>query len=327
MTSLSARDVNHDFLPIIDISGLNSADPAEHHRVAQEIRKACETLGFMYVVGHGVSRELREAVLDQTRLFFDLPMEQKEGINMTLSPCNRGYESLQAQTLEPGAPPDLKEGFYIGEDVGPDDPRVVAGHFNTGPNQWPQDMPDFEPVMMEYFNELDGVSRTIMRGLALSLDLPPDYFDDFCHQPIAGLRLLHYPPQPGNPEPGLKGCGAHTDFGGITILMQGDISGLQVMGPDGEWIHAPPVEDSYIVNLGDMIARWTNMKYRSTLHRVVNFSGEERYSVPYFHSGNPDHRVEAIETCLADGEVPLYPPTTVEQHMRDMYAKTYVEAE
>jgi hypothetical protein len=113
---------------------------------------------------------------------------------------------------------------------------------------------------------------------------------------------------------------------GITMLMQDDLGGLQVMGLDNEWIHTPPMDDSYIVNLGDMIARWTNDKYRSTLHRVVNFSGKDRYSIPFFYNGRLDHKVAALPGCLEPGETPRYPPTTFEAHMRDMYARTYIRA-
>ncbi len=324
MEKLNARHVTDNALPVIDVSGLRSADPADREAVGANIRAACLDLGFMYIVGHGISPDLRRSVFDQTAAFFSLPEEDKLAIDMKHSVGNAGYEPMRAQTLEAGAPPDLKEGLYIGEELSLDHPRVVAGGFNLGPNQWPKNMPVFRDTMNTYTEEMLELGEILMRGIALSLELAEDFFTDYCTDPLIGLRLLHYPPQPANAHPDEKGCGAHTDFGGITMLMQDDLGGLQVMGADNEWIHAPPMENSYIVNLGDMIARWTNDKYRSTLHRVVNFSGKERYSIPFFYSGRLDHEVAALPGCLEPGETPRYSPTTVEAHMRDMYARTYI---
>ena len=323
MEKFAARHLTDNALPVIDISGLRSKDPADRETVGAAIRTACLDLGFMYIVGHSISQELRKEVFDQTTAFFSLPEESKLAIDMKHSIGNAGYEPMRAQTLEAGAPPDLKEGMYIGEELPLDHPRVVAGGFNLGPNQWPEGMSVFRQTMNVYISEMLELGETLMRGVALSLKLKEDFFGDYCTDPLIGLRLLHYPPQPTNAEPKEKGCGAHTDFGGITMLMQDGHGGLQVMGADNEWFHAPPMADAYVVNLGDMIARWTNDQYRSTLHRVVNFSGQERYSVPFFYNGRLDHEVAALPGCLELGETPRYPPTTVEAHMRDMYARTY----
>jgi isopenicillin N synthase-like dioxygenase len=180
--------------------------------------------------------------------------------------------------------------------------------------------------MEAYFEEMLALGRRLMAGLGLSLDLPEDYFAAFCTDPMGTLRLLHYPPHRVD-APTQKGAGAHTDFGGVTLLRQDDTGGLQVwdQGSRG-WIHADPVEGTYVVNLGDMIARWTNDRYRSTLHRVVNTSGRERHSVPFFYVGNYDHTVACIPTCLGEGERAKYPPTTVEAHLREMYRRTYAKA-
>ena len=159
------------------------------------------------------------------------------------------------------------------------------------------------------------------------LIIDTDENQSWASEELATLRLLHYPPQPANPEPGEKGCGAHTDFGTLTFLMQDDCGGLQVWDEDIGWIHAAPVPDTYVVNLGDMMARWTNGRYRSTLHRVVNVSGKERYSVPFFYLGNPDFEINCIPTCLEKGRLPKYMPATVEQHYEEMYEATYSAAD
>ncbi|WP_034410421.1 isopenicillin N synthase family dioxygenase [Derxia gummosa] len=316
-------------LPIIDIGGLADADPAAQRRVADHLRAVCERHGFFYVVNHGVPAELIGAAFARAEAFFDQHDAAKLALDKRLSACNRGYEPLRAQTLEAGAPPDLKEGFYLGEDVPADDPRVLAGRFNTGPNQWPDEaaqpgLAGFRDTMQAYFAAAYALATRITRGLALSLDLPAAAFDDYLDGASATLRLLHYPPQPPNPAPGEKGCGAHTDFGGITLLLQDDSGGLQVRDPaSGDWIDAPPVPGSYVVNLGDLFARWTNDRYRSTLHRVINRSGRERHSIPFFFTGNPDYLVRCLPTCLAAGAEPRYAPVTVEQHLRECYERTY----
>ena len=323
--NLEAQSVDVQALPIIDVSGLRSADAADRKAVSQALRGACLDKGFLYLTGHGISTELRDAVFRETASFFDLPVEEKEKINLTKSSCNRGYEPFQGQSLDPTAQPDLKEGFYSGREIPEDDPRVIASKFNHGPNQWPEAQPGFQPVMEDYHARMVELGRLVMRGIALSLGLEESHFDTFCKDEIATLRLLHYPPQPANPDPGEMGCGEHTDFGTLTFLMQDDCGGLQVRDDQAGWIHAEPVPDTYVVNLGDMMARWTNDTYHSTLHRVVNTSGRERYSVPFFYMGNPDYPVRCIETCLEEGDEPKYPDTTVVQHYQDMYRATYAE--
>lgn len=322
--TLDAVRITEAQLPIIDVSGLSASRPETRAAVGAALRAACLDKGFFYVTGHGVPQGLITAALAESKAFFDQPMARKQAIDKALSFCNRGYEPLKGQTLEPGAPPDLKEGFYIGPDLPLDDPRVVARRFNRGPNLWPTDLPGFRPTMQAYFAAMLDLGARLMRGIALSLDLPEDHFSVFDRDPLATLRLLHYPPQPANAAPGEKGCGAHTDFGSLTLLLQDDVGGLQVWDEaGGTWIHAPPVPGAFVVNLGDLIARWTNGRYRSTLHRVVNVSGRERYSVPFFYTGNPDQPIDCIPTCLAPGDTPKYPPTTVEAHLKDMYARTY----
>jgi len=312
--------------PIVSLAGMRSADPAARAIVAAAFRAACLDKGFLYIVDHGIAPEVMESIFRQTKRFFDLPMEQKLELDMAKSSCNRGYEKLRGQVLEPGMPADLKEGFYIGTDLPPDDPRVVAGFFNHGPNLWPADLPGWRETMEGYFAQMSELCRLTMRALALSLDLPEDYFEPFCDDPQATLRLLHYPPQPGNALPGEKGCGAHTDFGALTFLLQDGVGGLQVWDEHVGWIEAPPVPGAFVLNLGDLIARWTNNRYRSTLHRVINRSGQERYSVPFFYTGRADHDVTCLPCCLGPGETPKYQPTTALGHLQEMYHRTYKAA-
>jgi isopenicillin N synthase-like dioxygenase len=327
MQEQDAKKVEQATLPVIDIGGLRSGSTHDRGKVAEAMRAACLDKGFFYIINHGIPAAMIEETFAATRHFFDLPVAEKMKLDLKSSKASRGYEPLQAQTLEPGTPPDLKEGFYIGTELSENDPRVIAGEYKQGPNQWPTALPEFRVAMDAYFQEMTRLGDLLMQGLALSLSLDADYFDAFGADPLVRLRLLHYPPQPERSLPGQKGVGAHTDFGGLTILLQDACGGLQVLDQaNNEWIHADPIEGAYVVNLGDLIARWTNDVYRSTLHRVVNMSGRERYSVPFFYHGNPNYVVRCIPNCCLSGEEPKYPPSTVESHFQARYQQSYKAA-
>ncbi|MFC3902222.1 Isopenicillin N synthase [Acinetobacter marinus] len=311
-------------IPVIDIAGLFSEQKSERIAVAKTIGQTCLDKGFFYIQNHGIDANLQQQVFAQSQQFFALDEQQKNRIHKNLSIANRGYEPLKNQTLEAGTPADLKEGFYCGREYAPNSIEVHQKKFNHGPNQWPTELDGFADTMMAYQAQLEQLAKTLMRGLALSLNLDEFYFDTFSQDALITLRLLHYPPQPANPEPNEKGCGAHTDFGALTLLLQDQNGGLQVWdNQHQDWIDAPPIEGTYVVNLGDLIARWTNDRYKSTLHRVINRSGRERYSVPFFFAGNPDYQVSCLNCCLDDTQTAKYPATTVEQHFIEMYRRTY----
>lgn len=310
-------------VPVVDLTDLASPQRFRRDAVIDSLRAACLDKGFLYVVGHGVPERMIDTTFEQAKRFFDQPDASKQALDIALSHTrNRGYEAPGLQTLDPGSLPDLKEGFLIGVDLPYEHPLVASGAYNRGPNQWP-DLPDFKPAMNAYFDEMIRLSEALMAAMAMSLGMPEDYFEDFNRDPVAVLRLLHYPPQPPQARPGEIGCGAHTDFGGVTLLMQDGVGGLQVKDGDRGWIGAPPLRGSYVVNLGDMMQRWTNGMYRSTLHRVVNLSGRERYSLPFFFDGNADYLVECLPVCQSADNPAKYEPITVEQHLRDCFAATY----
>jgi isopenicillin N synthase-like dioxygenase len=256
----------------------------------------------------------------ETRAFFDLPLGERLDLDKAKAAGVRGYERLGGQTLEPGTLADLKEGFYIGPEV--EAAADGADPFDPRPNLWPPGRPSFRLAMIAYHGALLAVSRRVMAGLALSLGLDEAAFDAFCTDPIATVRLLHYPPQE-SAQAG-RGAGAHTDFGALTLLFQDEAGGLEVYDPAAEaWTDTEPVRGAFVVNLGDLTERWTNGRYRSTRHRVVNRSGRRRYSIPFFLSGAPDYVVSCLQTCLDPGEAPQYPPTTVRNHLKERYRQTY----
>jgi len=324
MTDALALTTPISALPLVDIGGLGAAKPLVRRAVVDAIRAACLSKGFFYIANHGIAPSLIEAVLRESRNFFDLPLTERLKVRRECSICHRGYEPMGGQDLEQTGTPDLKEAFYLGVELPEDDPRVLARKVNHGPNQWPYGLPGFRGVMEDYFAAMLELSVRLMGAVALSLDLAEDHFAGFCAEPVALLRLLHYPQQAANASSGEKGCGAHTDWGAITLLLQDDAGGLQIRDPVHGWLHAPPLPDTFVVNIGDLIARWTNDRYHSTEHRVINLSGRDRYSVPFFFDGNPDYLVTCLPGCSDAGNPPKYRATTVAEHTDEMYRLTFV---
>ncbi|KAG9842165.1 Clavaminate synthase-like protein, partial [Aureobasidium melanogenum] len=187
------------------------------------------------------------------------------------------------------------------------------------------DVDDFRTTSMEYYNEMHALARDVLTVIAQTLDLKDDYFNEFTTGAVATLRYLHYPPQPADSDEKLaRGIGAHTDFGSVTLLMQGDVDGLQVYDKEhNEWLDVVPVKGAYVVNLGNMFMRWANDRYISNLHRVINKSGKERYSVPFFYSGNPDYVIDCLPNCREEGQAPKYPPISVMDCVGGSYKASY----
>lgn len=296
--------------------------------VAAAIKAAGEAHGFFYAVDHGVPAALVEGQYAWAAKLFALPREEKLAISMFNSPTRRGYESIGDQTLDLAAKPDQKESFYCGVPYAPDHPYVKAGIAFYGDNQWPASLPGMAAHTARYIDAMQKLAERLMRDMARSLGLAPDWFDRTMADPMVTLRLLRYPPHPADAPADLFGAGAHTDWGSITILAQDDLGGLQVQAADGSWIDAAPVKGSFVVNFGDMIPRWTNGRYRSNPHRVVNAnaSGRDRYSIPFFYSPNYDARIEPVPGSVAPGQAPAFDACTAGEHMAEMYRKTYAKA-
>ncbi|PSB29411.1 isopenicillin N synthase family dioxygenase [Stenomitos frigidus] len=308
-------------IPVIDLGGLRSPDLSDRKAVAAEIRHASHHVGFFYIANHGIPAEAIAATFAQTKHFFDQPLAVKNTVSITQSPISRGYEAIRQQALD--QIPDLKEGYYIGVDRGADDPLVQTGTPNHGANQWPTNLPGWQEPLEAYFAMMQTLACQLMGALALSLDLDEPYFDGMLDHAMSVLRLLHYPPHPVDAMTDQLGCGAHTDWGGLTILLQDQVGGLEVCNADGNWIKAEPIPETFVINLGDMMARWTNDYYQSTLHRVINRSGKERYSMPFFFDLNYHALVECLPTCQGATNPPKYPPITAGEHIMEMYRKTY----
>ncbi|KAL4971697.1 putative oxidoreductase [Aspergillus desertorum] len=310
--------------PIIDFTPFYGPDSQAKDNLIKELRQACEEFGFFQIINHAVPSELQESILHQSKKLFGLPIEIKEKYSKDIGGFNRGYERLRAQNFEKRTAGDLKEGFYLGKNLPLDDPYVAARKFGQGPNKYPTELGiQFQSVAERYHTALTTLATGVLQMLARTLDLDENAFSDFCQHPVAVLRLLHYPPQEPDASGLERGIGAHTDFGAITILLQDSTGGLQVWNNiTSTWVDITPVPGAYVVNLGNMMMRWTNDRYLSNLHRVINKSEKERFSVPFFFSGNPDHTIRCLPGCDRGGG-PKYAPITVGEWMAGRYADTY----
>jgi len=312
-------------IPIIDFSGAFSPDGGSRQRVAAELARAASTVGFFYMAGHGVPAEVVDRQFELARRLFALPEAEKQAMSLRRSKCRRGYEAIGDQTLDLASLPDQKESYYCGFDYPPDHPFVVAGYDSYGSSFWPSSIPEFRDHTLAYMTLHRGLCETVMRTLALGLELNEDYFDATFVDPQITLRLLRYPPHPPAASGKLFGAGAHTDWGSVTTLAQDGLSGLEVLGPDGEWIAAPPIDGTFVVNLGDMIPRWTNGRYKSNLHRVINRNphGRDRYSIPFFYAPRCTAWIEPVPTCIAADRPLAYTACTAGEHMAEMVRLTY----
>ncbi|OAG09084.1 hyoscyamine 6-dioxygenase [Paraphaeosphaeria sporulosa] len=321
--------------PILDFSAFYTGDAAAKKKLVDDVRSCCLHNGFFQITGHNVPRELQQGIMDWNKKFFDLPLEQKMEVSKdTTNTWNRGYELLKSQILEEGTLPELKEGFYIGDEISKSHPYFINKKLNSGPNMWPSpstlpEVADFQKTALAYYYQVVDLAKDILKVLAQTLDLEESWFDEFSEGAVATMRLLHYPSQPpDSPQKLTRGIGAHTDFGTITILLQDKVAGLQVLdNQTKEWLDVEPTPGAFVVNLGNLMMRWSNDKYISNTHRVINQSGEERYSIPVFFSGNPDFVVECLPNCRAEGEEAKYAPITVEQAVLGGYADSYGRAE
>lgn len=279
-------------LPVIDIQPLVTGS-AGQQAVAQQIHDACTETGFFYISGHGVPPELQARLGALSRDFFTLDLEEKMKIRMALGGrAWRGYFPV-GDELTSGKP-DQKEGLYFGSELPADHPRVRVGTPLHGTNLFPDKLPAFRDIVLRYMDAVTEVGQHLMRGIALSLNLDPAYFvTHYTLDPLILFRIFHYPAQPPNTHE-QWGVGEHTDYGLLTILKQDMNGGLQVRSKQG-WSDAPPLPNTFVCNIGDMLDRLTRGYYKSTPHRVLNTSGRNRLSFPLFFDPGFDAKLEPID--------------------------------
>jgi len=313
-------------IPVIDFGPYFAGEPGALERVAAETRHACENIGFFYAAGHGVPEELIDRAFAASRRFHGLPLEKK--LELRLNENNIGYLAINASvqgasTVHKATRPNQNESFFISHDRGPDHPAVVAGTPLRGRNQWPESLPEIREPMMAYFRALGTMCDRILPVFATALEMPADFFAPFfANEGHANLRLLHYPPQdPG--EDNLFGQAPHTDNSFMTALARTDVPGLAVRLPSGEWFPPPIIPGTFLINLGNIMRRWSNDRFLSTPHGVLNDSGADRYSIAYFHSPNPDSVIECLPSCVSADNPARYPPAVYRDLVLEFYRANY----
>ncbi len=320
-------------VPVIDVHPFLTGSDADRRRVAAEIAAACEHIGFFQITGHGVDEGFAEETYRAARAFFDLPADRKAEVAQPSSDVVRGWSAVGAEglaaSMDAAAPGDLKEKFDMGTPDVPDDPyfgpEQAGTHF--APNLWPSALPEMRPLFERYFVEMGELSRQLMRAFALGLDLDVDFFESRIDRHISMFRAINYPEQLTEPLPGQLRAGVHTDYGSLTIVRQEEApGGLQVRDKTGDWVDVPVVPGGLVINIGDLMAEWTNDRWVSTLHRVVNPPREvaadsRRLSLIFFHQPNYDAVIECLPGCLPPGEAPRHSPVTSGDHLLGKFLK------
>src|SRR5213594_4471451 len=296
-------------IPVVDLGPYLAARPGAFAATAAELGRALQDVGFFVIVNHGIPQTLIDDTFAEARRFHAQPMDAK--LTLRMNEHNNGYMMLGryavwTSDVNANDKPDLNEAFFVKRERGPDDPLVRAGRRFAGPNQWPQNLPGFRESVLAYTDTVDALGRRLLPLCAAALDLPTDTFDAAFAESQFSFRLTHYPPVAA--EANQFGIAPHTDANFLTFLAQSEVPGLQVRMPDGEWVDMPYVPDSYAVNSGDMMHRWTNGRVRSSPHRAVPPVGRDRYAIPFFLGPHMDAIIECLPTCQGPDDPPRFPP-------------------
>jgi len=317
-----------DRIPAIDIGPFLHGDPAGKPQVASAVRCACEEIGFLVISGHGVPDETTRTLFERGFAFFDQPVEVKNRWHPAGDAKQRGYHGMATRglsaTLGKDAPKDLRESLFLGP---LDDHSAAYAHIPEArtayaPNLIPDRPAGIDTALTGIYRAFERLAADLMRIFAVALELPEAHFAPLIDKHFSILSAHHYPALTAPPLPGQLRTGEHTDYGALTILATTEATGgLEARRADGVWLQVTPEPSELVVNLGDMMQRWTNDRWVSTLHRVavpddLNDAMSRRMSVGYFMHPNYNARIACIPTCLGPGEAPKYPPITAGGHIR-----------
>ena len=317
-------------IPVIDVEPARTGSLADRRGVATAIDAACREIGFFAITGHGVAERLVDELRRRAHEFFALPIAEKLASRHPVAGTNRGYQPVGHEALsaanDDAGPSDLKEFFHIGPVDVTDDAYYTSalGRRHFTPNIWPAAPAGFEQAATAYYRTMSDLILVLMRLAALALDVDEAFFDDKVDRSIGTMRLNYYPAQATTPRPGQLRASAHTDYGGFTILSGEDVpGGLQVRTRDGRWIDVPTAPTTFVVNIGDLLMRWTNDRWLSNMHRVVNpplgdGPNRARLSIAFFNHPNYDALIE----CLPSQGAAKHPPVRSGEYRDTKYAKT-----
>ena len=296
-------------IPLIDVSGFLAGTPGAAEKAAARLAWAFENVGFYYLAGHGVPRELIEAQYAAAARFHAMPMEEK--LKVKVNEHTIGYMPIAKEAppnaAAQGKKPSQNEAFFLRRERSADDPNVIAGRRFHVQNQWPDNLPGFREQTLKYMTAMEALCRKLVRLYALALDLPADFFDGCFKVPHMILRQSRYPMIDAADDK-IASLVPHTDSGFMTLLPPNKVQGLSINLPNGEWYDAPYVEDAFVVNGGDILHRWTNERFLSTPHRVRNVSGTVRYAIPFFCDPDHDTVIECLPSCQSADNPAKYPP-------------------
>jgi isopenicillin N synthase-like dioxygenase len=317
-------------IPVIDFGPVFAGEPGALGRTAAVVREACEHVGFFYTLNHGMPQALIDRAFAASRQFHALPLAEK--LKLRLNENNIGYLPIDASvqgasTVHRATRPNRNESFFISHDRDPDHPDVRAGKKLRGRNQWPpaalDGMAAMRHDMMAYFHALGAMCDRMLPVFAVALDMQADFFAPFfADEAHATARFLHYPPQPGG-EDNLFGQAPHTDNSFMTALARTDVPGLAVRLPSGEWFPPPVIPGTFLINLGNIMRRWSNDRFLSTPHGVLNDSDADRYSIAYFHSPGVDNVIECLPSCVSADNPARYAPALYRDLVLEFYRANY----
>lgn len=314
-------------IPVIDFQPfLENGNTAAQKNVSQEIYWACHEIGFLYLKNHGVPQALIDDLFAQSRWFFSQPLDYKQQLAWLNEFSNRGYVGIERERLDPEKPGDLKEAFNVGQEIEPG--RVLeAGNAALLANRFPPDNPTFRDTLLTFYEACSEALDRILRAFAIALHLPESFFVNNHNQRCNTLRLLHYPPVTQVPKPDQIRAGEHSDYGSITLLFQDQVGGLEVQTVTGEWLIAPCIPETVVINTGDLMQRWTNHVFCSTKHRVGIPTdmrlGQSRYSAAFFCHPNDDTEITCLPTCESDDRPARYAPISAGAYLLSRLQATY----